>query len=231
MGLHRTKILVVDDEAAMREVLDMRLQEWGFDVRLASDGLEGKEYAESYDPDIVITDVIMPQISGLELLRSLKAGDQERPIILITAQASIDLAVEAMKQGAQDFITKPLDYPKLKAILQAAEKDIELRRESRKLVSQLERGAGFGQFVGTSRPMREIYDLITSVSTTDASVIITGESGTGKELVARTIHELSVRANGPSACGPAFSNSRTAARCSSTKSPKCPCRFSRSCCV
>jgi DNA-binding NtrC family response regulator len=197
MGVHRTKILVVDDEAAMREVLEMRLQEWGFDVRLAGDGLEAKELAESYDPDIVITDVVMPQVSGIELLRTLKAGYTDRPIVLITAQASIDLAVEAMKEGAQDFVTKPLDYPKLRVILQAAEKDLERRRESRKLVSQLDRGAGFGDFVGTSKAMREIYDLITSVSTTEAPVIITGESGTGKELVARTIHNLSARSHGP----------------------------------
>jgi DNA-binding NtrC family response regulator len=193
----KTKILVVDDEAAMREVLEMRLQEWGFDVRVAADGFEGKEQAESFDPDVVISDVIMPQLSGLELLKFLKSGDADRPIILVTAQASIDVAVEAMKEGAQDFITKPIDYPKLRAILDSAEKDIELRRESQKLVSQLDRGAGFGEFVGTSKSMREVYDLISSLSSSDASVIITGESGTGKELAARTIHQLSARAKGP----------------------------------
>jgi DNA-binding NtrC family response regulator len=192
-----TRILVVDDEAAMREVLQMRLQEWGFDICVAEDGLEGKELAESYDPDIVISDVIMPQISGMELLRSLKAGDPDRPVILVTAQGTVDLAVEAMKQGAQDFVTKPIDYTKLKMILQAAVQEMELRRESRQLSSQLERGAGFADFVGTSKPMREIYDLISNVASSDASVIITGESGTGKELAARTIHELSSRSKGP----------------------------------
>jgi DNA-binding NtrC family response regulator len=191
------KILVVDDEAAMRAVLEMRLQEWGFEVCLAEDGLEGKELAESFDPDIVISDVIMPQVSGMDLLRFLKAGDPHRPIILVTAQASIDLAVEAMKLGAQDFVTKPIDYVKLRSILETAEQEIELRRESRRLASQLERGAGFGDFIGTSRPMREVYDLISSIAASDASVIITGESGTGKELAARTIHELSARAKGP----------------------------------
>jgi DNA-binding NtrC family response regulator len=191
------KVLVVDDEAAMREVLEMRLQEWGFDVCLAGDGIEGKELAESYDPDIVISDVIMPQLSGMELLRDLKTGDPDRPIILVTAQASIDLAVDAMKQGAQDFVTKPIDYSKLRAILKTAEQEIELRRESRKIVTQLDRGAGFGDFIGTSKSMREVYDLISSISTSDASIIITGESGTGKELAARTIHELSPRSKGP----------------------------------
>ena len=197
MNHRSSKILVVDDEAAMREVLQMRLQEWGFEVCLAGDGIEGKELAESYDPDIVISDVIMPQVSGMDLLRSLKAGSPDRPIILVTAQASIDLAVDAMKQGAQDFITKPIDYPKLKLILEAAEREIDLRRESRRLASQLERGAGFGDFVGTSKSMREVYELISSIANSDASVIITGESGTGKELAARTIHELSSRAKGP----------------------------------
>ena len=197
MNSRSMKVLVVDDEAAMREVLEMRLQEWGFEVCLAEDGIEGKEKAELYDPDIVISDVIMPQVSGMDLLRFLKAGDPNRPIILVTAQASIDLAVDAMKQGAQDFVTKPIDYPKLKLILKAAEQEIDLRRESRRLASQLERGAGFGDFVGTSKIMREVYDLISSIASSDASVIITGESGTGKELAARTIHELGARSKGP----------------------------------
>ncbi len=197
MNRRSTKILIVDDEAAMREVLEMRLQEWGFDVCLAEDGVQGKEMAEMHDPDIVISDVIMPQVSGMDLLRSLKAGDPDRPIILVTAQASIDLAVDAMKQGAQDFVTKPIDYPKLRIILEAAQQEIDLRRESRRLASQLERGAGFGDFVGTSKSMREVYELISNIAASDASVIITGESGTGKELAARTIHDLSARSKGP----------------------------------
>jgi DNA-binding NtrC family response regulator len=191
------KILVVDDEATMREVLQMRLQQWGFDVCVAEDGMQGKELAKSYDPDIVISDVIMPQVSGMDLLRLLKAGDPGRPIILITAQATVDLAVEAMKQGAHDFITKPIDYGKLKMILDSAGREINLRRESHRLASQLERGAGFGDFVGTSKAMREVYDMISSIASSDASVIITGESGTGKELAARTIHDLSARSKGP----------------------------------
>jgi two-component system response regulator HydG len=193
----KTKVLIVDDEPAIREVLEMILQEWGYDVRLASDGAEAKQLVESYDPEIVISDVVMPQLSGLDLLRCLKAGNPSRPVILVTAHASIDLAVESMKQGAQDFITKPMDYPKLRAILKAAESDIQTRQTSRKLSSQLERGSGFGEFVGNSQAMREVYDLIVSLSSSDASALITGESGTGKELAARTIHHLSKRADGP----------------------------------
>ncbi|RMG46625.1 MAG: sigma-54-dependent Fis family transcriptional regulator [Acidobacteria bacterium] len=197
MATNRIKILVVDDEQAMREVLEMRLQEWGFDVRLAADAAEAQRLVESYDPDIVISDVVMPEVSGLELLNSLKTGNPTRPVILITAHANVDMAVEAMKRGAQDFVTKPLDYPKLKAILETTEKEIMLRRKSRKLATRLERGAGFGPFIGVSKPMREVYGLIEHLATSDAPAIITGESGTGKELAARTIHELSARAHGP----------------------------------
>ncbi len=122
MTTNQMKILVVDDEAAMQEVLEMRLQEWGFDVRVASDGLDAQKVAKSYDPDIVISDVVMPEMSGLELLQCLKAGDPTRPVILVTAHANVEVAVEAMKQGAQDFVTKPLDYAKLKATLEVPKK-------------------------------------------------------------------------------------------------------------
>jgi DNA-binding NtrC family response regulator len=193
----RAKVLVVDDEPAMREVLEMRLQSWGFDVILAENGKQGEEKAESHNPDIVISDIIMPHYSGMELLRILRSGNPFRPIILMTAQATVDLAVEAMKRGAQDFVTKPIDYTKLKAILDVAQAEVLLRQESGRLALQLEKGAGFGHFIGISRPMREVYDLISSISTSDASVIITGESGTGKELAARTIHDLSSRSKGP----------------------------------
>jgi DNA-binding NtrC family response regulator len=190
-------ILVADDDAAMREVLEMRLQEWGFSVLLAADGSEALQIAESKDPDMVLADLVMPQVSGLELLRRLKSDKRYRPVIMITAEGSVDVAVEAMKQGAEDFVTKPLDYPKLRAILEAARGEMELRGVSEKLNSQLDRGAGFADFIGNSKPMREVYDLIRSLSANDTSVIITGESGSGKELVAKTIHLQSSRARGP----------------------------------
>lgn len=192
-----TRILVVDDEAGMLESLQLLLEHWGYEVLMASDGIEGQKIVESQDPDIVISDIVMPGTSGLELLRLLKSGNPSRPVILITAQGSVDMAVEAMKQGAQDFVTKPLDHPKLKATLEAAEKEIQLRRESRKLSSKLEKGSGFGDFIGTSRRMKEVYELLQSLAGTDAIALITGESGTGKELAARTVHELSSRSTGP----------------------------------
>jgi DNA-binding NtrC family response regulator len=192
----KTRIMVVDDEEAMREVLEMRLGEWGFDVRSAEDGRQAQELAQSYDPEIVISDVVMPEFSGIDLLRHLKDDRADRPVILVTAQGSIDLAVDAMKQGALDFVTKPIDYAKLRMILQVAQNDLELRRKSQRLISQLDQG-GFGAFIGTSKAMREVYDLLRSISPTDASAIICGESGTGKELAARTMHEMSSRSGGP----------------------------------
>ena len=160
----KVRILVVDDDAAMREVLEMRLGEWGYDVILAEDGAEGKRLVESCDPDVVISDVIMPHVSGMELLRILKSGNPRRPVILVTAEASIPQAVEAMIQGAKNYIEKPIDYPKLKLLLEDTEREVDLDKESRRLASRLEKKEGFGSFVGTSRPMREVYELIKSVS-------------------------------------------------------------------
>lgn len=191
------KILLADDDADMRELLGIRLRAWGFDVALASDGVEARDLVESYNPDVVITDVLMPRLTGLDLLHCLKTGNPNRPILLITVQASVDLAVEAMKQGAQDFLTKPLDFGKLKASLDSILRDLKSREDSKRMSAHLETGAGFGGFVGTSNVMRELYSLIQSVSINDTSVLISGESGTGKELAARLIHDLSPRTNGP----------------------------------
>jgi len=153
---------------------------------------------ERQDPDIVISDVVMPETSGLELLRSLKAGDPNRPVLLITAQGSIDMAVEAMKQGARDFLTKPLtDLPKLKSLLDDAERELELRRKAKRLTARMDSEGGLGEFVGSSKAMREVFSLIQSVAQRDVSVMITGESGTGKEVAARTIHQLSRREGKP----------------------------------
>ena len=191
------KVLVVDDEAAMREVLEMRLTEWGFHVVLAPDGAEARRLAESERPDVVISDVQLPELSGLALLQLLKTGDRDRPVILITAYGSIDEAVEAMKLGAHDFLTKPLDYAKLRAALAALTEELERRGRVRRLESALDKVAEFSGLVGRSQRMRQVFKLLDAVAASDASVIVTGESGTGKELVARAVHDRSKRANGP----------------------------------
>src|SRR5262245_28666422 len=137
--MRRSTVLVVDDQPAILEVLGVMLGNWGYDTHLVANGVEAKATVEKYDRDIVVSDVRMPEFSGIDLLRVLKSGKPSRPIILMTAHGSVDLAVEAMKQGAQDFLTKPVDYTKLKANLKVAEAEIELRRTSKKLSSQLER--------------------------------------------------------------------------------------------
>src|SRR2546428_4842956 len=136
----------------------------------------------------------MPEISGLELLRTVKTGDPQSPVLLRTAQGSIDMAVEAMKQGARDFLTKPLtDLPKLKSLLDDAERELEMRRKAKRLTARVEEEGGLGDFIGASKAIRDVFEFIESVAQRDVPVMITGESGTGKEVVARTIHRLSRR--------------------------------------
>ncbi len=198
MTARKRKILIVDDDPGIRASLAVLLQNWGFEVLQASDATEATHLVTRQDPDIVITDVVMPEISGLELLRTLKAGDAHRPVLLITAQGSIDMAVEAMKQGARDFLTKPLtDLPKLKSLLDDAERELELRRKAKRLAIRVENEGGLGDFVGAAKSMRDVFELIQSVAGRDVSVMITGESGTGKEMVARSIHRLSRRESKP----------------------------------
>lgn len=191
------KVLIVDDDATMREVLESRLSDLGYEVQLASCGLEAKNRVVIFDPDVVISDVVLPDISGLDLLGALRECQPDLVIILITAYGSVDTAVEAMKRGARDFLTKPLDYIELRAILKQINQDIELRCNTRQLESALTHGAGLGPLVGKAKSQLAVYDMIHTVAPNDASVIIAGQSGTGKELVARTIHDFSCRCDGP----------------------------------
>jgi two-component system response regulator HydG len=188
------RVLVIEDDAAMRAALEVRLKSWDFDVRSASDGAQGQDLAEEFEPDIVVTDLVMPELSGLELLRALKQENPHRHVVLVTAEGGIEDAVEAMKHGARDFLTKPLDWDKLRALLDDAARDVETRQRSERLSGRISTNDGF---IGTSKKIRAVFELIERVAITDTSVIITGESGTGKELVARRIHDLSRRHNQP----------------------------------
>ena len=188
------KVLIVDDDETMREVLRTRLESSGLETRIASDGHEAERVFAEYEPDLVISDVVMPRVSGLDLVKRLKARDPDCAILLITGHGTVDLAVEAMKQGAQDFLTKPLDYAKLEATLSAIGRDLEAQRASSRLNETLAADARpTGGMIGESEPMRAVRELIEELATTDAAVLITGESGTGKEVAARMIHRLSNR--------------------------------------
>lgn len=190
-------ILVVDDEAAMREVLQARLEKWGYSVLLAETGRQADVLASQEQPDIVISDVVLPDLSGLELIQVLNVTLPSSEKILITAHGTVDTAVEAMKYGALDFLTKPIDYDKLRATLQAADKQIDGHSNVRDLEERLESGSGLGLLIGTAKEMQKVYESLRVLGDSDAPAFITGASGTGKELAAKTIHDLSERRQGP----------------------------------
>ncbi len=192
-----SKVLVVDDDAGMREALALRLADWGYRVVLAANAEEALRQVRAERPDVVISDVVMPGTSGHELMRSLLAGDADRPVVLITAHGTVEMAVEAMKDGAYDFLEKPLDHDRLRATLAAAERDGRDRQSAKSLEHRDGGASGFEGFIGDSPAMRKLFDLIREVAATDATVLITGESGTGKELTARAIQRSSRRADGP----------------------------------
>ncbi len=191
------KVLVVDDEAAMREVLELRLDQAGFEVHLAESGEEARDAVDAVAPDLVLSDVVLPDANGVELLDALRGGDENRPIILMTAYGTVDSAVEAMKLGAFDFLTKPLDYNQLEQTLGAACRKLTERREARILEGRLATNGGYGPFVGTSRVMRRMYETLELLAGNDATALIVGASGTGKELAARTLHDAGRRRRGP----------------------------------
>jgi len=191
------KILIVEDEENERTGLAELVRAWGYDAETASDGVEGLQAIESWNPGIVITDLRMPRMDGMQLLEQIAAQPQQVAVILLTAQGSIDAAVTAMKSGAFDFIEKPVNPTRLRNILQNASRlrgtERELEASRRKL-----RDIGIlGALVGPSKRMQEVFRLIEMVAPSTASVLITGESGTGKELVARTIHSMSPRKSKP----------------------------------
>ncbi len=191
-------VLVVDDDPTIREALKMRVSAWGYESCAAEDMESAKEVLHERDPDLVVADLVLPDVDDLELLEHLKEDDPDRPVILVTAHGSIDVAVEAMKRGARDFLTKPVDADKLEALLESAAEELELRERARELEQELDsEEAGLGSLVGRTDAMETVFRAVRLLAENDASAIITGESGTGKEVVARTIHELSDRSDGP----------------------------------
>jgi DNA-binding NtrC family response regulator len=193
----RDRMLIVEDDPAQRMGLQKLLTSWGFVVDVASDGREGLDVAGRERPAIVLSDLVMPNMGGLDLLKALRQEDPDVTVILLTAQGSVETAVEAIKQGAYDYLTKPVDPQRLRIVLdQVADRQDRLR-EVQALRRQLQAHGTFGRMVGASLEMRKIYRLIEQAAPTSASVLVHGESGTGKELVAQTIHQLSPRASQP----------------------------------
>jgi len=190
-------ILIIDDDTSLRRVLEYNLQEAGYAVATAASGEEGLQRFEEVEPALVITDMKMPGMDGMQVLKAIKERSVETLVIMITAFGTVDIAVEAMKAGAYDYITKPFNRDELRLTVAKALQFSGLAVENRRLKSELSDRADFRSMVGSSAAMEKIFEIVRKVADTEASVMITGESGTGKELVARSLHAGSGRRNGP----------------------------------
>jgi DNA-binding NtrC family response regulator len=188
------QVLVADDEPNMRKVLRAMLEHDGYDVHLAEDGAVALDILANHHVDVLITDLRMPEIDGMELLKRVHVAQESMPVIMITAHGTVDTAVEAIKIGAFDYITKPFDRKALREIVAKAARTCELQAKE----ASVERDqTGRFRIIGRSKPMEEIFQMIDRVAATPSTVLVTGESGTGKELIARALHENSDRKEKP----------------------------------
>jgi DNA-binding NtrC family response regulator len=194
MSRTRAHVLVVDDDASTREGLTALLENWGYNATAAADGKTALKLCKKELPHAIVTDLMMPGMTGLEFIEGLGEQTQQVAVVMITGQATIETAVQAIKLGAYDYLTKPLEPEKLRAVLEKGLKQVSLAREATVLRQKLESPLGsYGALIGKSAPMRQLYQRIGQIAATDAAVLVNGESGTGKELVARTLHDLSPR--------------------------------------
>jgi two-component system response regulator PilR (NtrC family) len=192
----RAKILIVDDEQSMREVLEIFLKKEGFDTVTASSAEEGLERLKTAEFDLIISDVKMAEMSGIDLLREIRANNYGGQFILLTAYATTETAIQALKMGAFDYILKTDTLiEELKLVVHSALENRRLREENTYLRREFRKVHGMGNLIGKSRKMQELFKMIEVVSATNSTVLITGESGTGKELVAKAIHLNSPRAD------------------------------------
>jgi DNA-binding NtrC family response regulator len=195
--MEKPLLLVVDDDPASRYGIKKALAQFRFSLQEASTGREALDKIQHLSPDLVILDVNLPEMDGLSVLSELKRENSMPPVIVITAYGSEKIAVEAMKRGAYDYVSKPYDIEELRLVVSRALERLELTQENLQLRKELERRSGFGPILGQTVAMRKVYDMVEKVSLSDITVLIHGESGTGKELVAREIHRRSARHNKP----------------------------------
>ncbi|MCD6220235.1 sigma-54-dependent Fis family transcriptional regulator, partial [Candidatus Calescamantes bacterium] len=197
-------IFLVEDDEALRKNLSVLLEEENFQVISFHTAEEAEKKLQNISPDLVITDLKLPGIDGLEFISRIKNSFPHLPVIIITAYATLDSAVEAIRLGARDYLIKPFPPEKVLLSLKRILELEELKEENQWLKEELSRREKFEEMVGKSSPMREVYELIEKVARSDVPVLIVGESGTGKELVARAIHKRSPRREGkfvPVNCG------------------------------
>jgi two-component system response regulator HydG len=190
------KVFVVDDEREMTDLVQLGLKKRGFTVLAFGSGFDALAALGDHDVDVVVTDLNMRGMTGLEVCQRVVADRPDIPVIMLTAFGSFETAVGAIRAGAYDFVTKPVEIEALAIAIRRAGEHRQLRGEVKRLREAVESTRGRGDLVGASPAMRQVYDLIDQVSTTDATILITGESGTGKEVVARAVHERSRRKEG-----------------------------------
>ena len=195
--MKKPSILIVDDDASQRRLVEFWLNEEGYSTITSSDGAAGLNAFEQHAPALVITDIRMPGLSGLDLLARIRSANSDTPVILITAFGTVNDAVEAMKLGAADYILKPLNADELKVNVHRALERQQLVDENRLLRDFAGSTFGFENIITQSRKMRNVLDVVAQVARRDSTVLLTGESGTGKELVAKAIHQNSLRAGKP----------------------------------
>ncbi|ADW68604.1 sigma-54-dependent transcriptional regulator [Granulicella tundricola] len=189
------KVLIVEDEIHARTGLAELVASWGYRTECAADGAEGLDMVTRWSPAIVVTDLKMPRMDGMELLNRISERPERIRVVMLTAQGSIESAVEAMRMGAYDYLPKPVEPARLKAILQSASRQVEADEDVETPIRVAKSENTLGDMVGTSPEMKAVFKLIERVAPSNVSVLVTGESGTGKELVARALHDLSGRRN------------------------------------
>jgi DNA-binding NtrC family response regulator len=190
-------ILIIDDDEAIRDSCSQALKKDGYKVKAAKDGMEGLRLFKEESFQVVLLDLRLPGADGMEVLSKIKEENPETPVIIITAYASIESAVEAMKRGAFNYLAKPFSPEELRVITRKALKSREVFLENIYLREELEKKTEFDMVVGKSKPMQKVMDIVRRVAAAESTVLISGESGTGKELLAREIHSHSLRKNAP----------------------------------
>ncbi|HEQ99017.1 MAG TPA: sigma-54-dependent Fis family transcriptional regulator [candidate division Zixibacteria bacterium] len=192
-----SSVLVIDDKESIRKMLSQTLVAEGHEVESAANGFEGIKKSKSKQYDVVLTDLKMPDMDGISVLSAVKEENPDASIIVMTAYGTIETAVEAMKRGAFDFLTKPFDTDHLNVLIKRALETRQLMNENMMLKEALKLNLGEGRIIGTSEKVKEVLQLVQKVAPSDTSVLLIGESGTGKELFARAIHQLSSRKDNP----------------------------------
>ncbi len=191
--MRKSRLLVVDDDESLRWVTKVQMEQSGYTVDAAPDGREALELLQQNSADLVITDLMMPGMSGLDLLKEIRSEYPDLAVIVVTAFGTVETAVEAMKAGAYDYITKPVNIDELKLIVSRALEHVTLKEEVRTLRSSLDRKYGFENILGRSKVLLQVLDMASRAAQTNTTVLIRGETGTGKELLAKAIHFNSPR--------------------------------------